>query len=214
MVDLFSVISGQQYPRVSSPSSSTKKKKSVSPNPNENVHKHDANNGEQNQAKKQKKKKKPSATLLVHKLPTPKTTAEISSNLPLSLLSRPFYPPLLSSFFCFPIVFTKAEIIPRKPVATDSLRRTRTPPDGKKTKQSRIRNPESNLFYIKNIRLLQARNRDPPKEEQQQKTRFKSYCNDNRVQRGSSGNKQREQSEKYTEGQTWRERTRSKGRSS
>jgi hypothetical protein len=46
MVDLFSVISGQQYPRVSSPSPSTKTKKSVSSNPNENVHKHEANNGE------------------------------------------------------------------------------------------------------------------------------------------------------------------------
>jgi hypothetical protein len=107
MVDLFSVISGQQDPRVSSPSSSTKPKKSVSPNPNENVHKHEAK-------KQKKKKKKPSATLLVHKLPTPKTIAEISSNLPVSLLSRPFYPRLLSSLFCFPIVFTKAEIIPRK----------------------------------------------------------------------------------------------------
>jgi hypothetical protein len=92
MVDLFSVISGQQYPRVSSPSPSAKTKKSVSPNPNENVHKHEANNGEYNQ-EKMEKKKKPSATLLVQKLPTPKTIAEISSNLPLSLLSRPFYPP-------------------------------------------------------------------------------------------------------------------------
>jgi hypothetical protein len=46
MVDLFSVIYGQQYPRVSSRSPSTKTKKNVSPNPNENVHKHEANNGE------------------------------------------------------------------------------------------------------------------------------------------------------------------------
>jgi len=54
--------------------------------------------------------------------------------------------------------------------------------------------------------LLQSRNRDPPKEEQQPKP-------DSRVIATSSGSSQREQSEKYTEGQTWRERTRSKRRS-
>jgi hypothetical protein len=47
--------------------------------------------------------------------------------------------------FCFPIVFTKAEIIPRKPVATDSLRRTRTTPDGKKKQNKTKQFPKSGI---------------------------------------------------------------------
>jgi hypothetical protein len=55
--------------------------------------------------------------------------------------------------------------------------------------------------------LLQARNRDPPKEEQQQKPDSRVIATITACS-SSSGTKQREQSQKYTEGQTWRERTR------
>jgi hypothetical protein len=62
--------------------------------------------------------------------------------------------------------------------------------------------------------LLQARNRDPPKAGQQQKPESRVIATITACSNSGGGNKQREQSEKYTEGQTWRERTRSNGRSS
>ncbi len=204
MVDLFSVISGQQYPRVLSPSPSAKTKKSVSPNPNENVHKQEENNGEYNQEKMQKKKKKkPSATLLVQKLPTPKTIAEISSNLPLSLLSRPCYPPTPLVLVLLPYRLhqgrddtTKTGRNWQSTAYKNNPRRKKVKPKKKIKAQSEIRNQI--FLFMKNIRLLQARNRDPRKAGTTTKTRFKSYCNDHRVQQ------QRRQQTTGTERETHR----------